>query len=175
MDIQSPNKPKKFKQTLSAFQKANGNCFLGQERSADGGIHATRDNNIRHVLQNTKKKLCMAIQNKRRGMLTYSVVFLHDNAHPHIAACTPALLEHFNWAMPDHPPYSHDLVLCDYHLFTYLKNWLGSQCFNINEELMESVKIRFSSQAADFFDKGIQKLIPQYDKRLYFDEDYAEK
>jgi hypothetical protein len=26
-------------------QKADGNCFLGQERSAVGGIHATRDNN----------------------------------------------------------------------------------------------------------------------------------
>jgi hypothetical protein len=24
-------------------QKADGNCFLGQERSSDGGIHATRD------------------------------------------------------------------------------------------------------------------------------------
>jgi hypothetical protein len=30
----------KLKQTLSAFQKADGNCFLGQERSVDGGIHA---------------------------------------------------------------------------------------------------------------------------------------
>jgi hypothetical protein len=44
-----------FKQTLSVCQKAD-NCFLGQERSADGGIHATKDhNNIRSVLQNTKK------------------------------------------------------------------------------------------------------------------------
>jgi hypothetical protein len=41
----SPNKSKKFKQMLSACQKAVGNYFLGQERSADGGIHATRHNN----------------------------------------------------------------------------------------------------------------------------------
>jgi hypothetical protein len=31
MHTHSPNKPKKFKQT-SACQKADGNCFLGQER-----------------------------------------------------------------------------------------------------------------------------------------------
>jgi hypothetical protein len=47
----------KCKQTLkNVCQKADGNCFLGQERSADGGIHTTRDhNNIRSVLWSTKK------------------------------------------------------------------------------------------------------------------------
>jgi hypothetical protein len=36
--------------------KAGGICFLGQERGADVGIHATRDhNNVRSVLQNSKK------------------------------------------------------------------------------------------------------------------------
>lgn len=28
------------------------NCFLRQERSADGGIHTSRDRNVRSVLQN---------------------------------------------------------------------------------------------------------------------------
>jgi hypothetical protein len=49
---------KEFKQMLSACQKADGNCFLGQERGADGGIHATMDhNNTRSIFINTKKKL----------------------------------------------------------------------------------------------------------------------
>jgi hypothetical protein len=34
MHTYSPNKLKKYKQTLSAYQKADGNCFSGQERSA---------------------------------------------------------------------------------------------------------------------------------------------
>jgi hypothetical protein len=33
-----------------------------------------------------------------------------------------------------------DLVPSDYSPFIYLKNWLGSQSFNNNEELMEGVK-----------------------------------
>jgi hypothetical protein len=33
-----------------------------------------------------------------------------------------ALLEHFNWELFDHSPYSPDLAPSDYHLFTYLKN-----------------------------------------------------
>jgi histone-lysine N-methyltransferase SETMAR len=78
----------------------------------------------------TLKTLHRAIQNKRHGMLTFNEALLHDNAWPHTAAHTPALLEHFNWELFDHPPYSPDLTPSDYHLFTYLKKWLRSQCFN---------------------------------------------
>jgi hypothetical protein len=75
----------------------------------------------------------------------------------------------------DHPPCSHDLASSDYHLFTYLKNWLQSQRISNNEELMEGViKTWLSSQAADFFDTGMQKLIPRY-KCLSSSDDYIEK
>jgi hypothetical protein len=64
---------------ISACQKAGDNRFLGQERSAGDGIHATRNhNNVRNLLRNNKK-LNRVIHNKRLGMLTYSVVLLHDN------------------------------------------------------------------------------------------------
>jgi hypothetical protein len=35
-----------------------------------------------------KKKLGRAIQNQRHGMLTSSVVFLHDNEYPYTTTCT---------------------------------------------------------------------------------------
>jgi hypothetical protein len=74
----------------------------------------------------------------------------------------------------DHPPYGPDLAATKYQLFTYLKNWLRSQCFNNNEELMEGVKTWLSSQVAVFFLTGIPKLIPRYDKYLNFCSDYNE-
>jgi hypothetical protein len=91
----------------------------------------------------TKKKLCGASPNKRGEMLTFCIVILHDNARPHTAARTQALLDHFTLELLDHPPYIPDLAPSDYHLFicTYLKNWSRSQCFNNNEELMEGVKM----------------------------------
>jgi hypothetical protein len=66
-------------------------------------------------------------------------MILHDNVCPHTVAVTQALLEHFNWELFDHLRYRPDLAPSNYHLFTCLKNWLGSQHFNNNEELMESV------------------------------------
>jgi histone-lysine N-methyltransferase SETMAR len=103
-------------------------------------------------------------------------VLLQDNVCLYTAACTRALLEQFIWELFDHSPYSPDLALSDYHLFTHthLKNWLGSRCFNNNKELKEGIKMWLSSQA-DFFDAGTQKLIPQYDKCLSSIGDYAEK
>jgi histone-lysine N-methyltransferase SETMAR len=108
------NKPKKFKQILFACKEADSNSFLEQDRSSYGVIYATKDhNNARITLRNTKK-LYRAIQNKRRGMLTTGAVLFHDNARPHTAVCTPALLEHFNWELFDHPHYSPDLAPSDY-------------------------------------------------------------
>jgi hypothetical protein len=50
------------------------------------------------------------------------------------------LLEHFNWELFDHLPYSPDLAPSNYHLFTYLKNCFRSLRYNNYEELMEGVE-----------------------------------
>jgi hypothetical protein len=66
-------------------------------------------------------------------------------------------LEHFNWELFDHPPYSLDLAPRDCDLLTYLKNWFRSKRLN-NNEMMQGVKTWLSSQAADFFDTGIRLI-----------------
>ncbi|GBN60834.1 hypothetical protein AVEN_202160-1 [Araneus ventricosus] len=51
----------------------------------------------------TLRKLSRAIQNKRRGMLTEGILLLYDNARPHPAAQTRALLDSFGWEVLGHP------------------------------------------------------------------------
>jgi hypothetical protein len=92
-----------------------------------------------------------------------------------MAAYVRTLLKHFKWELFDHPLYSPDNAPSEYHLFIYLKNWLGSQHFSNNEELMEGVKTWLSSQGADFFGTGIQKLIPRYNMCINSGYDYVEK
>jgi hypothetical protein len=75
----------------------------------------------------------------------------------------------------DHHHYSPDLAPSNNHLYTYWKNWLQLQHFSNNEDLMEGVETWLSSQAADFSDTGIQKLIPLYEKCLSSGSDYFEK
>uniref|UniRef100_A0A1B6I6U6 Mariner Mos1 transposase n=1 Tax=Homalodisca liturata TaxID=320908 RepID=A0A1B6I6U6_9HEMI len=51
----------------------------------------------------TLKRLRRVIQNKRCGLLTSGVVFVHDNACHQTAQRTTELLEKFKWDVFDHP------------------------------------------------------------------------
>jgi transposase len=103
-------------------------------------------------------------------MLTKGVVLLHDNARPHTAARTNALIKRFNWEIFDHPPYSPDLAPSDYHLFSKMV-WLATQRFHSNEELMHGVNNWLHTLAAPFCDEG---LVSRY-KCLNVDGNYVEK
>ncbi|GFX02249.1 mariner Mos1 transposase [Trichonephila clavipes] len=122
----------------------------------------------------TLTKLRCAIQNKRRGLLTSGVLLLHDNARPHSAINTQNLIRSFGWEQIDHPPYSPDLAPSDFHLFRYLKEFLGGKRFDTADEVKE-VQDWLSSQAADVYDLGIQKLVERYDKCLNKYGKYVEK
>ncbi|KAJ4449728.1 hypothetical protein ANN_01132 [Periplaneta americana] len=104
------------------------------------------------------------------------VVLLHDNARPRTARRKAAFLTEFGWELFEQPPYSPDLAPSDFHVFLHLKKFLSSgKRFGNDEELKTSVTRWFHSQAAEFYDRWIQKLIPRYDKCLNSDGGYVEK
>lgn len=122
----------------------------------------------------TLKKLRRAIQNRRRGMLTKGVCLLHDNARPHVARQTVALLDQFGWDIITHPPYSPDLAPRDYHLFPKLKEHLAGRRFSDDDEVKVAVQ-RFNDMAASWYDMGIQKLPLRLQKCIDRNGDYVEK
>ena len=81
----------------------------------------------------------------------------------------------FNWDILDHPPYSPDLGPSDFHLFIHLKKHLTGQKFDDDDEVQEEVMTRFKVQAADFYNLGIQKLVPRLNKCLENAGEYVEK
>ena len=82
--------------------------ILGQTRCPLGTIFAPCTTINTAVCCETLKKLRHAIQNKRRGMLSATILLLHDNAQPHCVAQTQDLITSFRWEQMDHPPYSPD-------------------------------------------------------------------
>ncbi|PNF14616.1 hypothetical protein B7P43_G12124 [Cryptotermes secundus] len=123
------------------------------------------------------KQLTPEHKTKRTEMLSASIVFLHDNARPHMARQTANLLQEFSWEVFNHQPYSPDLAPSDFHLFLHLKKFLSGerQHFENDREAEMVVTQWFQSQAADFCDTGIQKLVPRYDKCLNSSGDYVKK
>lgn len=121
------------------------------------------------------RSLRRAIQNKRRGKLSKKVILFHDNARPHSARQTRDLLDRFKWEIFGHPPYSPDLAPSDFHLFPQLKNHLGGKRFATEELLKEEVERWVSSLAADWYNSGLKKLLPRYQKCIERHGNYVEK
>jgi len=61
-----------------------------------------------------KGKLC--------GKVTKGIFVFDDNAPAHRALATQKKLAYLGFQCLDHPPYSPDLALSEYHLFPGLKN-----------------------------------------------------
>jgi len=111
----------------------------------------------------TLRKLKTAIKNRRRGLLSKGVILLQDNARPHVAKVRKDLMQHFQWGVLHHPPYSPDLSPCDFHVFGPLKKaWKGHR-FTDNDEVRETVEEWFFSQSKTFFADGIHRLVDQWD------------
>jgi histone-lysine N-methyltransferase SETMAR len=86
----------------------------------------------------------------------------------------PPKLKAFGWKQTDHPPYSPDLAPSDSHVFLLLKKFLGGRRYVEDDDVKGAVNTRFSSQAASFYEAGIQKLVPRYDKCLNNCGNYVE-
>jgi hypothetical protein len=106
-------------------------------------------------------------------MLSHGVVMLHDNVCPHTAATTQDLIAIFGWEQFDHPPFRPDLAPRHFHVFLHLKTILGGRQFH-NDKVKEAINTWFASQAASFYNVGIQKLVPRYNKCLNNGGKYVE-
>jgi len=60
-------------------------------------------------------------------------------------------------------------------LFLNLKKRLAGKKFDDDDEVQEEVMTWFKEQAVDFYDSGIQKLVPRLNKCLDNGGDYVEK
>jgi histone-lysine N-methyltransferase SETMAR len=69
------------------------------------------------------------------GPIVKRQMLLQDNTHPLAAARTQAMLQEFVWEVFEHPAYSPDLALSDFHLFPKFKEFLGGRHFKSDEEV----------------------------------------
>jgi len=88
----------------------------------------------------TLRHLRKAIQKHRRRKLSRGIVLIHDNARTHTARQKQTLLhDAFHWDTFDHPPYSPDLALSDFYLFSKMKEHLAGKRFTDDEDLQHAV------------------------------------
>ena len=63
----------------------------------------------------------------------------------------------------------------DYHLFLHLKKFLSGRWFDDDDDLKDAVQKWLISQAAAFYEEGIQKRVSRYGKCLSNGGEYVGK
>jgi len=109
------------------------------------------------------------LKEKCHGKVTKGFLFLHDSAPAHWALATQKKLAYLGFQFLDHPPYSPDLALLDYHLFPGLKKQLKGRHFSSNAETW------LDGQPSEFFFlSGSQKLEQRAKKCIELHGEYVE-
>ena len=103
------------------------------------------------------------------------VLFLQDNARPHVAKMTLAKIAQLNWEIMLHPPYSQGLYPTDFHLFLSLENRMKNRTFNIKDDLKTEVQNFFKSRTKDFYKNGITKLLNRWEKAIEYEGSYFDE
>ncbi|UYV81040.1 hypothetical protein LAZ67_19002599 [Cordylochernes scorpioides] len=86
------------------------------------------------------------------------VIFQHDNARPHAAACFETYLEMLKWEVLPHPPYSSDIASFDYYLFRSMQHGLADQQFSNYDEVKKWNDEWIAAKERAFFHDGIRQL-----------------
>lgn len=73
--------------------------------------------------------------------------------------CSPhsKKIKQFTWKLFEHPLYSPNPALSDFHCFICFKKWFDYQRFNEREELKAAMQNWLKSIAPDFYAQGIKK------------------
>ena len=86
-----------------------------------------------------------------------------------------AKIHELGFELIPHPPYSPDLIQCDFFLFPNLNPWLGGKRFSSNEEVIGAVNGYFADLEKSYFSKRMKKLESRCTKYVALEGDYVEK
>lgn len=88
---------------------------------------------------------------------------MHNNARPHTANQAQQTPHHIISLDKTPLPFreSPDLALSEDHLILHLKH-LAGECHNGNDDIKMPVSMWLTTQAADFYNTNIQKLVERY-------------
>ena len=92
-----------------------------------------------------------------------------------VLSCCTIMLSHTQLDNQHISCRSSDLAPSDSHHFLHLKKFLSGQHFENDREAEMNVTQWLQSRVADFYNTGLQKSVPQYDKCLNSEGENVEK
>jgi hypothetical protein len=91
---------------------------------------------------------------------------LRNDARPHVAITIKTKVQYIRCEVLEHLPYSLDLSACYLHIFGLLKQALKGCRFQSDAQVKQAVHDFFQQHPLEFFEKGIQRVMTQWDTCL---------
>ena len=104
------------------------------------------------------ERLHSIIVEKGRGKVSHEVLLLHDSAPIDKCKIVQAAIRQAGFIELNHPTYSLDIALTNYHLFSNLKKFVRLKNFNSDDEAVTTIEDYLTDLNSEFFCKGIQSL-----------------
>ena len=120
-------------------------------------------------------KLAKKLPVVRPGKVHARILLQQDNARPHTAKKTMAVIREKKWELLPHPPYSPDLAPSDFYLFAPMKDALRGTRYGSKKELMSALEKWVKAQPKEWFETGIKKLVERWQKCIELNGAYVEK
>jgi hypothetical protein len=100
-------------------------------------------------------RLRPVILEKYHGKVKSRVLLFHKDALVHKSHVVQAVVYHANFLESNHPAYSSDIALIDYHVFSHLKKFLHCKSFSTDDEAIATVESYFSDLHSEFVSSGV--------------------
>ena len=98
------------------------------------------------------KRIKLAFFNKE------GYILLHDNTRPYVSITIRQKLHTLNYKVSDHPSYSSDFSLTDFHFFNHLDDFLQEKYFRNPKNAETAFNEFVASRTTTFYDTGIKNF-----------------
>ena len=121
--------------------------YLPRETTINDPCHASIIGRLRSV-----------IVEKGRNKVSHGVLLLHDNVSIDKCKIVQAAIRQAGFIELNHPAYSPDIALSDYHLLSNLNKFLRWKNFSSDDEAVTTIEDYLTDLNSEIFCKGIQSL-----------------
>ncbi len=143
--------------------------FLPRGETIDAEFYCEVLKRLKEQVRRKRLGLWERDQDGNRGFFLH-----HDNATPHTAIPTLALIGESGINMVSHPPYSPDLAPCDFAIFPYLKKQLRGVRFQNIQEVQDRVRLICRNTEPEIFYNAIRNMAICWKKCVAANGEYFE-
>ena len=104
------------------------------------------------------ERLRSVIVEKGRGKVSHGVLLLHYNTPTDKCKIVRVAIRQAGFIELNHPVYSPDIALTNYHPFSHLKKFLRLKNLSADDEVVTTVEDYLTDLKSEFFCKGAQSL-----------------